>query len=226
MMEHKDERLLKHALLERLMHYHYIVGEKHKPNAPGEPANETISSAEIAKYLTMDDTLVRKDLAAIGVRGYPRVGFKSAEVLKAIREVLGFDDEFRSAIIGAGRMGGALASYRNFARYGLAIMAAFDNDPAKHGTYLGQIEVQPMECLEEVLESLHIRLAILTVPAGPAQAITDRLVRAGIRAIWNFAPDTLAVPDGVTVRHEHISVGLAELAYHLKQSGAGRSEEE
>lgn len=215
-------KMLKHALLERLMHYYYFVGAQ-----TDEGAGETVSSAQIAKFLNMDDTLVRKDLAAIGVRGYPRVGFKSAEVLAAIRNVLGFNDTYKAIIVGAGRMGGALAAYTDFAKYGLFVVAAFDIDPNKQGMVLGGIVVQPMENLEMVITRHGVRLAILTVPAGPAQDITDRLARAGVRAIWNFAPVNLSAPTNVVVRHEHISVGLAELAYHLKHPevlGNGESE--
>lgn len=204
-------KTLKHALLERLMHYYYYVTEKKAKND-----GDAVSSQEIGSFLTMDDTLVRKDLAAIGVRGYPRVGFKAEEVKDAIRNVLGFDHTYKAVIVGAGRMGGALASYTDFSNYGLRVVAAFDLDPNKHGIFIGSTSVQSMENLEPVIEQHNVRLAILTVPAEPAQAIAERLVKAGVQAIWNFAPVTLTLPGDVVVRHEHISVGLAELAYHLK----------
>lgn len=213
---------LKHALLERLMHYHYFVGAKlsGRETIVGLP-KETVASAEIAEFLKMDDTLVRKDLAAIGVRGYPRVGFRSAEVLKAIREVLGFDSTLPTAIVGCGRLGGALAAYAGFAEYGVKICAAFDDDPQKTGSSLGPVPVLPIESLEPTIEQMGIRMAILSVPPEPAQSLCDRLVAAGVEAIWNFAATTLNTPDDVVVRHEHISVGLAELAYHLKRHAAG-----
>jgi redox-sensing transcriptional repressor len=200
------------------MHYHYFVGAKlsGREKIVGLP-KETVSSAEIAEFLKMDDTLVRKDLAAIGVRGYPRVGFRSAEVLQAIRGVLGFDSALPTAIVGCGRLGGALAAYSGFAEYGVRIVAAFDDDPLKHGAVTGQVTIQPLENLETLISANGIRMAILTVPPEPAQALCDRLVAAGVEAIWNFAATTLSVPEHVVVRHEHISVGLAELAYHLKR---------
>lgn len=203
--------LLKHVLLERLMHYYYFLGER-----PGEDSPETVSSGQIAKFLNMDDTLVRKDLAALGVRGHPRIGFKTHEVLAAIRNVLGFEKTNKAIVVGTGRLGGALAAYSGFSKCSLFIVAAFDSDPQKQGSVLAGTVVQPMENLEAVIQRHNVRLAILTVPADPAQEIADRLVRAGIRAIWNFAPKALVVPSGVVVRHEHIVAGLAELAYHLK----------
>ncbi len=203
--------LLKHVLLERLMHYYYFLGERPDGDSP-----ETVSSGQIAKFLNMDDTLVRKDLAAIGVRGHPRIGFKTREVIEAIRDVLGFDTSNKAIVVGAGRLGGALAAYSGFAKCGLFIVAAFDSDPLKQGTVLAGTVVQPMENVESVILRHNVKLALLTVPAEPAQAIADRLIRAGIKAIWNFAPTAIVAPQDVVVRHEHIAAGLAELAYHLK----------
>lgn len=215
-MSRKNQgQTLKHVLLERLMHYYSYLGQR-----GGEQGPETISSAQIAKFLNMDDTLVRKDLAAIGVRGHPRVGFRTQEVVAAIREVLGFNEAHKAIVVGAGRLGSALAAYSGFAKCGLFVVAALDNDPLKQGTILAGTVVQPMENLESVIRRHNVRLAILSVPVEPAQEIADRLVRAGIRAIWNFAPTAIVVPEGVIVRHEHIAVGLAELAYRLKHSPA------
>jgi len=166
----------------------------------------------------MPDTLVLKDLASIGVRGRPRVGFSTIELMEAVRVTLGFNDTYKAVIVGAGRMGGAIASYAGFAKYGLYIVALFDVDTERVGNVQGGVFVQPLENLETVIARHDVRLAILTVPAEAAQPLAERMVAAGIRAIWNFAPSSLVVPPGVFVRHEHISIGLGELAYFLKQS--------
>jgi len=206
-------RKLKHALLERLMHYYHFVAER-QDAADGA----TVTSTEIAKLVHMDATLVRKDLAAIGVRGHPHVGFRSLEVVGAIRDALGFDEPHRAAIIGAGRLGQAIASYHGFMPYSVDIVALFDIAPQKTGLIVGRHEIQPMACLPNVVETQNLSIAILTVPAWVAQEVADQAVAAGVKAIWNFATTGLAVPDGVFVRHEHISVGLASLSYHLKQA--------
>ncbi len=177
-----------------------------------------MSSAHIAQLLDMDDTLVRKDLAAIGVRGRPRVGFSIAELKGRIREVLGFNDMYKTVVVGAGRLGGALVSYSGFTKYGLYIVAMFDSDEKRVGSVMGGVLVQSVDNLEAVIQRHDVNMAILTVPAEAAQALADRLVATGIRAIWNFAPTSLAVREDVFVRHEHISVGLAELAYYLKRN--------
>ncbi|HOF40305.1 MAG TPA: redox-sensing transcriptional repressor Rex [Candidatus Hydrogenedentes bacterium] len=202
---------LGHAHLERLVHYYHFLGER-------VDLDETtrVSSQQLAQLLTMDDTQVRKDLAAIGVRGVPRLGYRAADVVDAIRQALGFDTIHRAILVGAGRLGGALAAYRGFVKYGLRIVGVFDQDPGKVGTTIGTHFVYNTTELETVIERNNVRLAILAVPAEACQALADRLVRAGIAGIWNFGPTTLTVPSGVVVRHEHIVVGLAELAYHLQ----------
>ncbi len=203
----------KRTLLERLMQYHHYLRDQRPAGAP-----DTVSSAQIAEFVDHDDTQVRKDLAAIGVRGLPRVGFSVHQVVKATSNVLGFSEPYNAAIIGAGQLGGALAAYPGFAEYGLVTAAVLDVAPEKIGSQVGNLTVEPMDRLEEIIRTRHVRLAILTVPADVAQDIADRLVRADIVAIWNFAPTGLAVPEGVLVRNEHISIGLAELAYHLKEA--------
>jgi redox-sensing transcriptional repressor len=220
MPESNPPRTLKHATLERLMHYYHYIGEQIATQNQG-----TVSSSNIAKLLDTDDTVVRKDMAAIGVRGYPRVGFKADEVMAAIRDVLGFDNAYRAIIIGAGRLGSAIVSYPGFSKYGLRIDALIDSDPSRAGAVEGGVEVRHLDELESIIENHNIRLAILTVPAEAAQPLADRTVKAGVDAIWNFAPTSLVVPSHVLVRHEHISVGLAELAYHLNRRVAEKAPE-
>lgn len=199
-------------LLARLVHYYHFVAQRSRET---EAAN--VSSAQIADYVRIDDTQVRKDLAAIGVRGAPRVGYPAAEVQTRIRTVLGFDAACPAVLVGAGRLGGALALYPGFDEYGLKIAGLFDADPRKVGLHIGQIMILPLSDVKEVVRRNNVRLGILTVPAAAAQEIADLLVSAGVQALWNFAPVNLNVPRDVIVRHEHISVGLGELLYHLKR---------
>ncbi len=202
---------LKHTLLERLVHYYHFLSDRLE-----QGNGETVTSTEIAALVNMDDTLVRKDLAAVGVRGLPRVGFKAAEVVSAIRELLAFDHKTRAIIIGMGRLGGAFASYAGFARYGLEVCGLFDSDPIKVGLMSGGLVVLPINRLPLVVGGKGVGIAMLTVPPEAAQEVADLAVSAGIKAIWNFASTNVTVPEGVCVRHEHIAVGLAELSYNLR----------
>jgi redox-sensing transcriptional repressor len=183
----------------------------------GRKPPQTITSAQVAEALDIDPTQVRKDFSAIGLLGMGRVGFDVCQVCRAIRLVLGFDQKHEAVLIGTGHLGGALLAYSGFARYGLHIVAAFDNDDRKIGGRVAGCVIKSMRSLKPFMRSREIRLAILTTPVEVSQKLTDRLVEAGVRAIWNFTPTRLVVPSGVLVRNEHISMGLSEIAYHLKQ---------
>ncbi len=178
---------------------------------------KTVTSAQIAEALDVDPTQVRKDFGAIGLLGMGRVGFEVCEVCRGIRHVLGFDHTYEAVLIGAGHLGSALMAYDNFARYGLDIVAVFDNDPRKIGSKVAGRAVQSMRSLKPFIRKHDIRLAILTTPADVSQELVDRVVSAGVKAIWNFAPSQVTVPPDVLVRNEHISLGLSEIAYHLAE---------
>ena len=206
---------LTRVVLERLMRYYRYLAEV----TAKEPI-KTVTSAQIAEALDVDPTQVRKDFSAIGLVGIGRVGFDVCEVCRGIRVSLGFDQQFDAVLVGAGHLGGALLAYSGFAsgfaRYGLRVLAAFDNDERKIGRSVAGLTVRPTKGMSGFIRRHGIRLAIITVPAEIAQKTADRLVAAGVRALWNFAPTQLSVPQGVLVRNEHIAIGLAEIAYHLK----------
>ena len=207
---------LRRVVLERLMRYYRFLSE-----STAKKPLETVTSAQIAEALDIDATQVRKDFSAIGLLGMGRVGFDVCEVCRSIRIVLGFDQEYDAVLVGAGHLGSALLAYSGFAagfsRYGLHIVAAFDNDRSKIGSKIAELTVKPMKEMKPLIRRRSIHLAILTTPAPVSQELTDRLVSAGVKAIWNFSPARLAVPPSVLVRNEHISVGLSEIAYHLKE---------
>ncbi|UCG88279.1 MAG: redox-sensing transcriptional repressor Rex [Gemmatimonadota bacterium] len=211
-MAGNDLPRLRRVVLERLMRYYRWLAE----STPKKPL-KNVTSGQIAEALDIDPTQVRKDFGAIGLQGMGRVGFEVWEVCRSIRHMLGFDHTYYGVLIGAGHLGRALMAYNGFARYGLQIVAAFDNDQHKVGGKAAGVPIKPMRTLKPFIRKHDIRLAILTTPAEVSQKVTDRLVSAGIRAIWNFSPTRLTVPPDVLVRNEHISLGLSQIAYHLKQ---------
>ena len=176
---------------------------------------DTITSAQLGAVLHIDPTQVRKDFGAIGLMGISRVGYEVCEVCRAIRMVFGFDRPFPAVLVGAGHLGTALLSYPGFVRYGLRIVAAFDNDPSTVGGHIEEVKVHGIRSLKPFVRKHQIRMAILTTPVAVSQTMTERLVSAGIKAIWNFSPTRLTTPADVLVRNEHISLGLAQVAYHL-----------
>lgn len=203
---------LKRVVLERLMRYHRFLA----PATVAKPI-QTITSAQIAEALDIDPTQVRKDFGAIGLVGVGRVGYQVEDICCTIRQVMGFDNENRAVLVGAGQLGGALLAYPGFDKYGLKIVAVFDNDPAKIGRKIDGFTIKSIRALKPFIRKHDIELAILSTPVEVSQTLTDRLTSVGIRAIWNFTPTRLTAPPDVLIRNEHISLGLSELIYYLKQ---------
>ena len=203
---------LRRVVLERLIRYYRYLSELSARKSP-----ETITSAQMGEALDIDPTQVRKDFGAIGLMGISRVGYEVCEVCRAIRNVFGFNRPFSAVLVGSGQLGSALVSYHGFARYGLRIVAAFDNDPKKVGTAIDHLTVQSTRGLKHYVRTHKIRMAILTTPVAVSQTLTNRLVGVGVKVIWNFSPTRLQAPPDVLIRNEHISLGLAEVAYHLNR---------
>jgi redox-sensing transcriptional repressor len=176
---------------------------------------ETISSDELAKRGGTTSAQVRKDLSLFGSFGKRGLGYSVAELLGSIREILGLDQKWRVALVGAGKIGAALFSYRDFQRRGFNIRAVFDSDPAKVGKAWGDLLVLPDEQLERVLGDQQIDIVILAVPADVAQGVADRVTRAGVRAILNFAPVKLNLIDTVALRNVDMALELESLSFAL-----------
>lgn len=201
---------LRRVVLERLIRYYRYLAD-----LTARRAVDTITSAQLARVLDVDASQVRKDFAAVGLTGVSRVGYDVCEVCRTIRTALGFDDTYSAILVGTGHLGVALLNYDGFSRYGLHIVAAFDSDPGKVGQTQGDCPVFSVHELREFIEKHEIPVAILTTPGEVAQGLADLVTLAGVRAIWNFSPVRLTGPDHLLIRNEHISVGLAEISFHL-----------
>jgi len=185
--------------LRRLPSYYNIICDA---EACGD---KFISSATIAKLLLIDDTQVRKDIAATGYVGKPKVGFDIVEFKSHLEEFLGLKNTRMAFLVGAGNLGIALSKYMGFKRYGLEILALFDNDPLKQGIKVENKEVFPVSQLPVLAKEMDVQMAILTVPYNQAQNVTDFIVEAGIKAIWNFTTVNLKVPDDVLVQSQDLA---------------------
>jgi len=178
--------------------------------------NQTsISSSQLAAALGLEPIQVRKDLAAIGVTGQPRLGFPLAELIQAIERFLGWDNVTDAFIIGAGHLGTALAGYQGFEKHGLNVVALFDNDPRKVGQTIHGKQVLHIDKLGNLANRMHVNIAILTVPAEVAVGIAQLAVEAGIQAIWNFTPTKLTVPEGIILERVDLAASLAVLSSKL-----------
>lgn len=175
----------------------------------------TTSSHELAERLGISSAQIRKDLSHFGEFGKQGTGYHIHYLIDRLTEILHLTHEWPVALVGAGFLGHALASYRGFQRRGFVITCVFDNDPAKVGEAIGDLTVQDMGDMEEALRGRDIRIAILAVPATVAQETADVLVAAGVRAILNYAPVSLVVPEGVHVSYSDPVVQLQQMTYHL-----------
>ncbi len=175
--------------------------------------NETTSSTQLGKLLGFSDAQVRKDLAYFGQFGYPGIGYRCAELIAAVRKILGTNRAWRVAIIGAGNLGRALMGYRGFQDDTFRIVAAFDLAEKKVGEPIDGVPVFHMDELAEQSSRLGIRLAIIAVPSSAAQAVADRVTEAGIDGVLNFAPVTLSLPDHVSAVGVDLAIELEQLSF-------------
>ena len=180
-----------------------------------EDGAEIISSEELGQRLGITPEQIRKDLASFGQFGKKGVGYYILELIKNIGNILGLDNNWHLAVIGVGHLGWALAHYRNFDSLGFKLVAMFDIDPNKIGQCIKGIKVSGLDSLKEVMEEQTIHIGIIAVPEIYAQEVADKLVAAGVRGIWNFAPRKIEVPDTVRVINEDLSIGLSSLSFYL-----------
>lgn len=174
---------------------------------------ETISSSQLGTLLGFSDAQVRKDLGFFGQFGYPGVGYRCDELIRAMRDILGTNHPWPVAMVGVGNLGQALLGYRGFGRQNFSIVAAFDADAAKVGQTIQGITIQPIDQLAETVQTRHIRLGMIVVPAPRAQDVADRLVAAGVEGIVNFAPVTLVLPPHIQVVSVDLAIELEQLSF-------------
>ena len=180
----------------------------------------TISSKQLGESLGFTDAHVRKDLAYFGQFGHPGIGYRVDELIGQLRKILGTDKVWNVLLVGAGNLGRALMAYRGFLRKGFQLSAVFDADGAKVGQAFGELKIESMDRMAQLVAEKHIRLAIMAVPAEAAQGVTDKLVGAGVRGILNFAPVSVSVPDSVSVQSVDLAVQLEQLSFKMSLSGA------
>ena len=185
--------------------------------------SHTISSRELGEKLGLTDAQVRKDLAYFGQFGQPGVGYDVEDLGRQIRAILGTDRIWNVLLVGAGFLGTALLSYRGFGRKGFQVVAVLDSDPGKIGKRVGPgggWEILGMDQLPRVIAEKNVRMAIITVPADFAQAVTDQLTQAGVRGILNFAPVAITAPSSVHVVSVDLATRLEQLAYYVSAQDA------
>lgn len=176
---------------------------------------EIVSSQELATRSGTTSAQVRKDLSLFGSFGKRGRGYTVPELASTLEGILGLERRWRVALVGVGRIGSALLGYRDLRNRGFDVVAAFDVDPGKVGTEVDGIRIVPMDRLEVVVEERGVEMGIVAVPPDAAQDVADRLAEAGVRALLNFAPVKLDVPDEVVVRSMDVALELEGLSFAL-----------
>jgi redox-sensing transcriptional repressor len=176
---------------------------------------EFTSSQEMGKLLGIGSAQIRKDLSHFGEFGKQGTGYEVSFLREQISKILHVDREWSVALVGFGDLGQAIAHYGGFGAKGFHIDAIFDNDPAKVGQRVNGKVVLPIGSVAQEIEIRKIKLAIIAVPASAAQEVADVLVRAGIRAILNYAPISLNVPDYVRLQYIDPVMHLQRMTYYM-----------
>jgi redox-sensing transcriptional repressor len=183
-----------------------------------EDGVRTISSQELAERFGFNSAQVRKDLAYFGEFGVRGIGYYVTGLKAELQRILGLDREWPVALVGLGNLGSALFHYKGFSRQGFRIAIVFDDDPAKVGREIDGVPIVSTTDLEREIRERAIHIAILAVPAEPAQGVVDQLVAAGVKSILNFAPTRIRVPKEARLKNVDLSIELETLSFYLAQN--------
>ena len=204
MKDKQNSLIILKSTLSRLPSYYCIIEER---QALGE---EYISATTIAESLSINPVQVRKDIASIcSEPGRPKLGFKIGTLLNDLKMYLGYDHYDEAVLVGVGALGHVLMQYGGFANYGLGIVAGFDK--TVRDKLIADKPILPVSFLRRT----HIKIGIIAVPANEAQNAADLLAAGGVKAIWNFAPTTINLPDNILVKNENLAASLAALTAEL-----------
>ncbi len=213
MIEVKADAVASKATISRLPVYLRFLRDKLKAG------DENVSSTAIADELRLNPVQVRKDLALVSAEsGKPKLGFRVKELIEGIESFLGLCNTHDAVLCGVGSLGSTLLKYEGFKNYGLNIVAAFDTNAAVIGKKINGISVLEYEALPKTVKRLNIKMGIITVPKSVAQNVADTMAQSGIRAIWNFAPVHLSLPEEVAVKYEDLAASLAVLGKKLEDN--------
>ena len=188
-----------------------------------ETGVKTVSSESLAKHNGVTAAQVRKDLSCFGAFGRRGLGYNVADLKHNIAKIMGLERTWKVALVGVGNIGRALIDYDQFRTQGFQITVAFDTDPAKIGKIIHGVAVRDEANLERDVAAEKVEIAVIAVPASIAQTLVNRLVGSGVKAILNFAPINITVPDGVFIRHENMAIEIEALSFALTNPRLVRS---
>ncbi|MBM7581043.1 redox-sensing transcriptional repressor Rex [Jeotgalibacillus terrae] len=214
----QEQMKIPQATAKRLPLYYRFLKNLHSSG------KQRVSSKELSDAVKVDSATIRRDFSYFGALGKKGYGYNVEYLLSFFRKTLDQDETTKVVLIGVGNLGTAFLHYNFLKNNNTKIEMAFDADPKKAGTSIGEVPVYSMDELEEKVTGSDIEVAILTVPAGPAQNITDRLIDLKVKGILNFTPARLSVPEHMRIHHIDLAVELQSLIYFLKNYGSDDEE--
>jgi redox-sensing transcriptional repressor len=215
MPSERPRRRIPEATVARLPVYLRILGEQ------ADAEVDRISSDRLAELAGVNAAKVRKDLSYLGSYGTRGVGYEVDYLVYQIRRELGLTHDWPVVIVGAGNLGQALAGYGGFGDRGYPMAGVVDVDPAKIGSVLGGVRVRHIDELAQIVQARRVNIGVVATPPAAAQDAAERLVRAGVTSILNFAPVVLSVPRSIEVRKVDLAVELQILSYHEQRRADG-----
>ena len=201
------------AVIKRLPRYYRYLGDLLKSGI------DRISSKELSERMQVTASQIRQDLNNFGGFGQQGYGYNVEYLYNEIAKILGLDKDYNLIIVGAGNLGTAITNYTDFAKRGFYVKQVFDIKPELIGKKIGDIEILGMDSLPDYIKNNQVDIAAITVPKDIATETAAKLVKCGIKAIWNFAPVDLRLPKDVIVETIHLSDTLMRLSYSLKNKG-------
>jgi len=180
-----------------------------------EKGEKYVSSTQISKEINVDASQIAKDLSYVNISGRTRVGYEIDELISVLENFLGFTNSHKAFLFGVGSLGGALLSDSGLRQFGLEIVAAFDINPQLVGKVINGISIYHSDVFEEKMKEYQVNIGVLTVPIYIAQEITDKMVKGGIKAVWNFTPFRIRVPENIVVQNTSLYAHLAILFNRL-----------
>ena len=183
-----------------------------------EKGETYVSSTQISRQINIDASQIAKDLSYVAIAGRTRVGYEIDQLITVLEDFLGFTNMHKAYLFGVGNLGGALLSDSGLAHFGLEIVGAFDVNPDLVGTNIGGIPIHHTDDFEKKMKNSQVNIGVLTVPINYAQEVTDKMVDAGIKAIWNFTPFRIRVPEGIVVQNTSLYAHLAVMFNRLNEN--------
>lgn len=206
-----EEKEISQAVIGRLPRYFRYLGELKDEGV------ERVSSQELSELMKVTASQIRQDFNNFGGFGQQGYGYNVEFLYKEIGKILGLDKKHNFIIVGAGNLGRALGNYMNFERRGFIFKGMFDKNPELIGKDVRNVKIMPLEEMEDFVRENDIDIAVLTIPKTSAEVMADKLVKNGIRAIWNFAHVDLNLPEGIQVENVHLSDSLMKLSYNINR---------